>query len=250
MPSRTTCTALFVALACATAAPAHADIGDYKDDAIAVARIGADVSFATANRVRRSIAFGTHVGTYTGMAISPSADFATGVTFGMALYTFDIPSILDIQKLLLSQVEHLVKEEVKRIVAEGGVPDLEAIARKAWADLKDDIMGALRPRTLEKPKYGMVVEGIAQFQPVNAMGARLTLTYGIGPISLGLGGSFLRGEMNTTAFVGPEVSLRLTPTGVHRTPVFDLYLRADLGFDEGDRPYVVTVGGRALLDLI
>jgi len=247
--NRTT-TAVLVALACATAAPAHADIRDYKNDAIAVARVGADVTFATANRVRRSIAFGTHVGTYTGMAISPLANFATGVTFGMALYTFDIPSILDIQKLLQSQVEHLVKEEVRRIVAEGRVPDVEAIARKAWADLKEDIIGQVRPRTLEKPKYGLILEGIVQFQPYNAMGARLSATYGVGPISLGLGGSFLRGEMNTTAFVGPEISLRLTPTGVYRTPVFDLYLRADLGFDEGDRPYVITVGGRALLDLI
>lgn len=240
MAYRTTFAALLVALACA--APAHADIGDYKDDAIAVAKVGGQVTIATANRVRRSIAFGTHVGTYTGTA--------TGVTWGMALYTFDIPSILDIQKMLQSQVQHIVKEEVKRIVAEGGVPDVEAIARKAYEDLKDDIMGAVRPRTLEKPKFGVILEGIAQFQPVNAMGARLSATYGVGPISLGLGGGFLRGEMNTSAFVGPEVSLRLTPWGKHRTPVLDVYVRGDVGFDEGDHPFAVTVGGRALLDLI
>ncbi len=236
-----------VAIACslASAAPASADL-DYG----AIAAKGADISFATANRVRRSIAFGPHVGTYVGAAIVPTSQLVSGITFGMALYTFDIPTILDIQELLKTQLEIAVKAEAARIIAEGGTPDLEAIARTAYANLEEDIMGKITKKTLEKPKLGVILEGMYQYQPGNAMGARLSVTYGIGPASLGLGAYFLRGGGNSVAYVGPDLSLRLTPWGTSRTPVIDLYARLDVGFDEGERPYVFTVGGRMLLDLI
>ena len=73
--------------------------------------------------MRRATAFGTHVGSYTGMAMGSSAELAMGVTFGMALYTFDIPSVLDIDKLLIGQVQRIVRDEVARITSEGGVPE-------------------------------------------------------------------------------------------------------------------------------
>lgn len=243
-----------VAIACslASAAPASAevDLAEVAAKAELVARTSAKVGFAAVNRVRRSIAFGPHAGAYAGAAIVPNGQLVSGITFGIALYTFDIPSILDINKLLQAQLEIAIKAEASRIIAEGGTPDLEAIARAAYENLKDDIMGKIRPRTLEKPKLGVIAEGIAQMQPGNAVGARLSLTYGIGPASLGLGAYFLRGGGNTTAYVGPDLSVRLTPWGKSWTPVIDLYARLDVGFDEGERPYVFTVGGRMLLDLI
>lgn len=273
-----------VALCLASAAPAYADLKDdakgvaieikdgataavdvvvsYKNDTDAAAKvawkvigIAGEVTAATGNRVRRSIAFGTHVGTYAGTSFGPGNELVTGVTFGMALYQFDVPSILDIDKLLQAQLEIIIKSESSRIIAEGGIPDLEAIARSAYGNLKEDIMGKIRPRTLEEPKLGVIIEGIAQAQPGdvmggNAMGARASVTYGVGPISLGLGAGFLRGDGNTAAYAGPNLSLRLTPWGTSWTPVIDLYARGDVGFDEGERHYVVTVGGRMLLDLI
>jgi hypothetical protein len=243
-----------VAIACslASAAPASADV-DYAEVAAKaemVVSTGAKVGIATVNRVRRSIAFGPHAGTYAGVAIVPNSQLVSGITFGMALYTFDIPTILDIDKLLKAQLEIAIRAEASRIIAEGGKPDIEAIARTAYANLKEDIMGKIQQRTLEKPKLGVILEGMAQLQPGNAMGARLSVTKGIGPVSLGLGAYFLRGGGNTAAFVGPDLSLRLTPWGKSWTPVIDIYARLDVGFDEGERPYVVTVGGRMLLDLI
>jgi hypothetical protein len=259
-------TTIVVALACTIAAAAPAS-ADFKDDAKAAAKtavkygevaakygaIAGEITVATGNRVRRSIAFGPHAGTYVGSTFGTGNELVTGVTWGMALYTFKIPTILDIDKLLQAQLEIAIRDEATRIIAEGGTPDLEAIGRKAYANLKEDIMGKIRPRILERPKLGVIVEGIAQLQPRNAIGARLSATYGIGPISLGLGGGFLRGDGNTTAFVGPEVSLRLTPWGKSWTPVIDVYLRADTVFDvfdDRERAYVATLGGRMLLDLI
>jgi hypothetical protein len=241
-----------VACALATASPAAADVdyAAYAAKAEIAARAGAKFSFAAVNRVRRSIALGPLLGVYGGTSIVPTQDFGSGVTFGMALYTFHIPSILDIDKLLEEQLEVAVKAEAARIVAEGGVPDFKAIAKKAYESLKEDLVGKIHPRTLEKPKLGIVIEGVAQFKPGNALGARLSLMYGVGPASLGLGAGFLRGGNNTSAYVGPELSVRLTPIGKSWTPVFDLYARFDIGFDEGERPYLITVGGRALLDLI
>lgn len=279
-------TTIVVALGCClvAAAPAFADLKDdaksvavglkdgataaanvvvsYKADADAAAKVAVkvigtagEVTAATGNRVRRSIAFGTHAGTYAGTSFGARNQLVTGVTFGMALYQFDVPSILDLDKLLQAELEIVIKSEASRILAAGGIPDLEAIARTAYANLKENIMGKIRPRTLEKPKLGVIIEGIAQAQPGdvmggNAMGARASITYGVGPISLGLGGGFLRGDENTTAYAGPSLSLRLTPWGKSWTPVIDLYARGDVGFDEGERHYLVTVGGRMLLDLI
>ena len=243
-----------VAIACtvASAAPASADIDYAEVSAKAEQAIstGAKISFATTNRIRRSIAFGPQVGTYTGLSIVPSSDLVGGITFGMALYTFDIPTILDIQELLKAQLEIAIKAEASRIIAEGGTPDLEAIARTEYANLKEDIMGKITQKTLEKPKLGVILEGMYQYQPGNALGARLSVTYGIGPVSLGLGAYFLRGGGNSAAYVGPDLSLRMTPWGKAWTPVIDIYARLDVGFDEGERPYVFTVGGRMLLDLI
>lgn len=292
LPGMNRCTIVVALAFClAAAAPAHADLKDdskaaasdakaaavhLKDGATAVAhvvvsythdtdaaanaalkviRVAGEITVATGNRVRRSIAFGTHAGTYAGTSFGAGNQLVTGVTFGMALYQFDVPSILDIDKLLQAQLEIAIKAEAARIVAEGGIPDLEAIARNAYMNLKEDIMGKIRPRTLEEPKLGVIIEGVAQTQPGdvmggNAMGARVSVTYGVGPISLGLGGGFLRGDGNTAAYAGPNLSLRLTPWGKSWTPVIDLYARGDVGFDEGERHYVVTVGGRMLLDLI
>lgn len=243
-----------VAIACtlASAAPASADVDPAEVAAKAelVLKTSARVSFAAINRVRRSIAFGPHAGTYVGTSIVPTSQLVSGITFGIALYTFDIPTILDIDKLLKAQLEIAIRAEASRVLAEGGVPDLEAIARTAYENIKDDIMGKIRPKTLEKPKLGVILEGMAQLQPGNAMGARLSVTYGIGPMSLGLGAYVLRGGGNTAAYVGPDLSVRLTPWGKSWTPVIDLYARLDVGFDEGERPYLFTVGGRMLLDLI
>jgi len=241
-----------VTIACslASAAPAHADYDEYAAKAEVAAKIAAKITFATVNRVRRSIALGTHVGTYAGTSFGPGNELASGITFGMALYTFDIPSILDVDKMIQAEAERAVKDELKRVLAEGGTPDMKAIAQRAYDNVKDDIMGPIRPRTLEKPKLGVIIEGMAQLQPANAMGARLSITKGVGPVSVGLAGSILRGGGNTIAYAGPDLSLRLTPWGKSWTPVIDLYLRFDVGFDEGDRPYLITLGGRLLLDLI
>ncbi|MBA3451619.1 MAG: hypothetical protein H0T42_00825 [Deltaproteobacteria bacterium] len=270
-----------VALACtiAAAAPAHADFKEdakaaagglkdkakaavdavvsYKDDADAAAKvavkiigIAGDVTAAAGNRVRRSIAFGPHAGTFAGTSFGADTHLVSAVTFGLAFYTFDIPTILDLDKLLQTQLEIAIKAEAAQITAKGGIPDFEEIGRTAYATLKEDIMGKIRPRTFEKPKLGVIVEGIAQLEPGNAMGARAIVSYGIGPIALGLGGGFTRGDSNTIAYAGADISLRLTPWGTSRTPVIDLYLRVDSAFDEGEREYVMTVGGRMLLDLI
>lgn len=215
---------------------------DYQSDANAAAQIGVGVF----NRTRRAIAIGPHAGGYVGTSLDPN-EMVGGVTFGLALYTFNIPTVFDLQELIQERVKIAAQNEAKRILAEGGQPDMEAIGRKLYEDIKAEIMGEeIKPRTLERPKRGVILEGIIQTTPVSGYGTRLSVTHGIKPVSLGLAVTYLRSSGTNLVYLGPDLSLRLTPVGRSRTPVFDLYVRGDYGF--GD-PFLITLGGRALLDL-
>jgi hypothetical protein len=230
---------LVVASLLASVTPAYAD---YQADANAAAQIGVGVL----DRTRRGIAIGPHAGGYVGTSLDPSQAVG-GVTFGLALYTFELPTVFDLQELIQERVKIAAQNEAKRIIAEGGQPDMEAIGRKLYEDIKAEIMGEeIKPRTLERPKRGVILEGVIQTTPVNGYGARLSVTQGLKLVSLGLAVTYLRSNGSNLVYLGPDVSLRLTPIGRSRTPVFDLYVRADYGF--GD-PFLITLGGRALLDL-
>ena len=235
-------TVLAIAAVLASATPG---VADPLDDAHAAAQVGIGI----ANRTRRAIAVGPHVGGYVGSTLRPS-EMVGGVTFGLALYTFEIPTVFDLQDLIQERVKIAAENEAKRIIAEGGRPDMEAIERKLYADIKAELIGEeIKPRTLERPARGVIVEGIVQTTPATGYGGRLEVTQGFKAVSVGLAASFIRSSGNTTFFVGPDVSLRLTPFGTSWTPVFDLYVRGDLGFDDGEHPFVIALGGRALLDL-
>ncbi len=221
---------------------AHADA---RDDAAMAGKVGKGVL----DRTRRGFAIGPHVGGYVGTTVDPSETLG-GISVGIALYSFKVPTVFTLQALIQDRIKARAQEEAKRIVASGGTPDMDALARQVAEDVKREILGEeIRRKTLEQPKHGLILELLRQTTPVGATGARLGLTRGVGPTSLGIAGSFLRGGGNTVGFVGADVSLRLTPIGELRTPVFELFVRADYGFDDGAHPIVIAVGGRFLLDV-
>lgn len=79
---------------------------------------------------------------------------------------------------------------------------------------------------------------------------RLGVSKGIGPASLGLGTGIGRAGGDTIPFLGLELSVRATPIGVHRTPVVEVYARADLGFADAGRTGTFLGGLRVVLDLL
>lgn len=216
-----------------------------------IAEIAAQTARGAIRQARRAIAIGPHVGGYGGVMLSPD-DGIGGISFGIALYTFDIPTVLDLQEMVKRQIESRFKERLEEAKANGRIDlDPKQLLAEVAESVRREIVGeGLSRKTLERPSRGFVIEGLRQLAPVEAWGARLGVTQGLGPISIGLGASVLRGGGDTMAFVGPDLSLRLTPTGELRTPVIDLFLRAEYGFIDGENPLAITAGGRLLLDLL
>ena len=66
-------------------------------------------------------------------------------------------------------------------------------------------------------------------------------------LGLSMSGNFPAADGAKNQFlVGPEIGIRLTPIGKHRTPVFDVFARAEFGV-RSPNPAVVSIGARCLL---
>ena len=219
---------------------------DYQADAELVAQIAR----AQVNRTRRAFAIGPHIGGFAGTTLDP-AETLTGISFGLALYTFDMPTILEAQEMVKRQIETRVKAAVKEALANGQPFDEQQLIRDVIEGIKRELLGGeVSKKTLEKPKLGLVVEAMRVVSPGDGgWGARTTLSKGIGSISLGLGVGYLRAGGENILLVGPEVSLRLTPTGELRTPVIDLFVRGEYATSDGFG-FTTLVGGRVQLDLL
>lgn len=228
---------VLVALA---AAPARAD---YADDAA----VGLQIAKGGFDRFRRSIAIGPHVGGVVGF--DTDGDNANGFTVGFGIYTFDI-KVFDLQRMVAEAIRERVKERVKEIIASGGTApaDLGELARQVAADVKAELLGQRMSRkTIEKPQWKVLLE-YTRFAEAN--GARAGISKGVKHLSFGLGLAGLRGGGETTIIVGAEVSLHLTPIGRSRTPVVDLFLRADLPLAGPNSQLILLGGGRLLLDVL
>lgn len=235
------------------ATPAHAD---YADDAA----VGLGIVKGAIDRTRRGIAIGPHVGGFAGGALGMTDARGThGISFGLALYKFKTPSAFDFQAIISARIRARVMERVKKIVASGGVAptDLSQVARDVAADVKAELLGedVNRRRTFEKPATKILLEGAALTTSGGGFQTRLLVGKGVGSLSYGFGLAFQRANSINVVFLGPELALPMTPLGQLRTPVFDLFVRGELGFyrtSEGDGryPFVAAVGLRALVDLL
>lgn len=235
--------AVAAALTLALTTPAAAD---YQQDADAFAKVAQDIAVGSLQRARQAIAIGPFVGAFVGASEGESI---SGISFGLGLFTFDRPSILQLRQIVEEKLRARVKEHIAAVIASGGAaPDERDVLAKVVADVKAEILGEARVKTFEKPSLGVVLEG-AVISPAG-WSTRLGVSKGIGPASLGLGTGIVRAGGDTIPFVGLDLSVRATPTGVHRTPVIEVYARADLGFADAGRTGTFLGGVRVLLDLL
>ncbi|MBL8620361.1 MAG: hypothetical protein JNK64_03630 [Myxococcales bacterium] len=233
-----------LATATATTAPARADT---TDDAIAVERI----AISTFNSVRRAIAVGPHVGGFGGMNLDADAG-VSGVTFGLGLNSFAVPSAFDLREQIKAAVKEKVKERIAEIVANGGTPpdDLSDLIREVATEIRERILKQLAPRhTIEHPQFGLMIEAAILTSTGGGFQTRLIASKGIKSVSVGLAVGVQRAGGTTRFLPGLELDLRLTPFGQQRTPVFALYARGDLAVGNGDPALTILGGGRVLLDV-
>lgn len=226
---------------CVTTQAARADAIDDAADAIR----------GTATRVRRQLVIGPEVGGFVGFDVD-GGELVHGVGFGLAFYRFAVPTVLDLRDRVVAEIRKRVKERVAAIVAGGGAEpsDVSEIVREVAAEVKAELTGAPPPRhTLERPLLGAVLEGAVLTSAGGGFQTRLVVSKGVGKASVGLALAIQRAGGATRFVPGLELDLRLTPIGVARTPVVELYLRGDVAIADG-YPLAVIGGGRFALDLL
>lgn len=217
---------------------------DYADDAVA----GLKIAKAITDRARRTIAIGPQVG-YLG-SVDTEGHGMQGISFGLSLYSMRVPSVLDAQEIVKDLLRERVQDEIKRAIASGHLPpDPKAIAKRFLAEIQEQVMGKIHPRTFEKPRFAIITEGVWLLSP-GGFQLRAGANYGIGPVSLGVMGGMQRANDDTAPLVGPELSVHLTPIGTSRTPVIDLYSRADFTFGDMAMSTHFVFGVRALADVL
>lgn len=210
------------------------------------------VATNTANRLRRAIAIGPVVGA-AGLGAQPGGADAS-LSFGLGVYLFSIPTILDPISLIKDQAKEKLKEEVKRQIATGKTPtqeEIDAMARRIFEDVKAEVLGEhpWQPRVVEEPSAGLVLEANRLLRE-GSWEVRFTPTIGLKKISLGPAFVGYLGDHKTLK-IGPEVSVRLLPGEGPRSPVIEIFARADFPIFRRDEVSKDYGGGvRLLLDVL
>lgn len=204
-------------------------------------------------RIRRSVAFGPLVGASGHYLVAPE-QVDGGVSFGLGLYLFDVPTTFAVDKIILDRAKRELAARLKVLADEGRAPtgdDLKALARKIYQEARDEILGRnpRQDKTLESPRFGFVVEGQRLFRS-EAWQARIAPSLGISVLSIGPTLTLHAGA-RTTGLVGGEISVRLLPDDGPRSKVIELFGRAE--FPLGHKELVgshLGAGARLLFDVI
>jgi hypothetical protein len=212
-----------------------------------------DVASENLRRLRRSVAFGPHVGASGHYIEGPNRPDA-GLSFGLGLYLFRVPFTFELDRTIRERVRGELKAELRRMADEGKTPsgdELKALVRRLYEGARDELLGKEKrlDQTLEDPRFGFVVEGQRMFRS-EAWQLRVMPSVGIGPVSLGIGGALHLGD-KASFLPGAELSMRLLPEEGPRSKVIELFLR-------GEAPVVNRVevgmhlgaGARLLFDVL
>jgi len=205
------------------------------------------IAQAAIGRARRAIAIGPHVGG-VGMIDAKDSVSGGGISFGLGLYTFHVPTGLALKEVIKDRV----KEELRLAIARGEIDGDQLIHDIIEKVIRDVLDGAYGSQSFPAPALTVIVEGQKSFGDADGFVARTMVGYGISKVNLGisLAGSFPSGDGAKNQFlIGPELGIRLTPIGKRRTPVFDVFARAEFGV-RSPNPATVSVGLRVLLDVI
>ena len=117
--------AVAAALTLALTTPAAAD---YQQDADAFAKVAQDIAVGSLQRARQAIAIGPFVGAFVGASEGESI---SGISFGLGLFTFDRPSILQLRQIVEEKLRARVKEHIAAVIASGGAaPDERDVLAK------------------------------------------------------------------------------------------------------------------------
>lgn len=211
----------------------------------------AALAAGTVHRARRAVALGPTVGAALGLG-GDAPEAAVAVGLGLELFAVPVaPGLATLRALARERAKALLAEQLAAL-ARGEPPAPDALARLAaqvWQDAVRELLGQRRRRgkLLERPRLSLAFE-VGRLLEAGAWSTRLRA--GVGVWKLTVGGSAATVFTDPVrVHVGPELVVHLLPSRSPRSPVIDVFLRADLGVRDGDAN-LYGVGARLLLDLI
>ncbi len=241
----------------------------YGDDIATAASLGAEaliraeaglppIARGAIHNVRRSIALGPRGG--VAASYTPSAARGEAAFFvGLALEVFRgpiVPGAEELRALLVDGLRARIVAVARDLSARGGPPPDEAALRRYAEEIlaatHSDVSSRMETphRWFPPPLFGVAAD-IAGRTGSKGLELRLTGGFGIGPVSVGPTAAFRADQNEPAVLLGAEVSGHLITSKGLRTPVIDLFLRADFAVRENSTTsHQGVVGLRLLLDLL
>lgn len=221
-------------------------------DAADVAALIERAAMGTVRAVRGSTVFGPTADVYFGGDLT-HRETSGGVALGLAVYTYESPSPLDLRAQVTAAIKANLKEHLEGMVARGEPPpaSLDALIAEIAADVLRRIASLEAP--VGPPTFGFVFELGAGFfgsEPRGLM-ARMVVSKGVKRVLVGLSLAGEFADLSDAWFEpGLELALPTIPSGGGRTPVLAGYVRGDLALGNDGASFLVTAGARGTLDLL
>jgi len=243
--------------AAAEPAPYLFDIDAILDDVAATIPTLETVARGTLRRGRRAISIGPTIGVYGAAQPSPG-EVDVAITAGLGLELFKIPVLPSRDNL-----RELIKERARAKLEQVIVAELQGkhvhplelqrLAAQIYAEAIKEVLGVedVRPRTVERPRLSLAVEGsyaIAAAAPA----ARLRAGLGIWKLTVGLTAAAAFTDPSVSVFAGAEVVVHALTSSGPRASVVDVFVRgeAELRHRDVANTDTVLLGARYLLDLL
>ena len=200
-------------------------------------------------RGRRAFALGPLVG--AAPAMSTDGDFDVQLSAGLGLVRYDISIFIS-----SDQIIEMIKSRARRLLLErvvaGSTPteaDVERVLAEVIEEVKSELLGELRPRRFERPRFKLSLEA-DHLARADAWGARATLGVGVSRVfvATGLVG---RADDGFAVIVPLELSLPMLLSDGLRSPAVEWLIRLDVPVtDRAGRSDQVMLGARLVLDVI
>lgn len=220
-------------------------------DAADVAALIERVAAGSVRSARRSIVVGPALDLFGGGDLSHRTTFG-GLAVGLAVYTYESASPLDLRAQVTAAIKAQLKERLAAMAAAGTPPpgDLDDLVEAIARDVVRRIVTLESP--VGPPRFAFLFElggaplGSADFGGL----VRVVVAKGVGRALVGLSIAGEGGFSDAWFVPGLEISLPTIPSGGNRTPVLAGYLRGDVALGSGATSALVTVGARLTLDLL
>jgi hypothetical protein len=207
-------------------------------------------------RARRAIAIGpTAGGAFT--RFWEAKESAGSVTFGLSFYKFKVPIFPDselVKDVLKKRLKVKLLEVIKRRSLDGLPPltkaEQENLVLEIMQEIKAEFLGEsnMRARTFERPSFALTVEGDYNLTG-SVMSVRTRIGMGVSRLLIGPTLA-LHFPSDVIFSAGGEMALLVVAGKGPRSPVFDVFLRAEFPINDARDAYSFGVGVRVLVDII